>query len=126
MARAPASSSPAPAPSLSSRYAGIVIAFDQVGKRYRSLTGREVRALEEFTLELRRGEVFGLAGPNGAGKSTLIALLMGFLAPSEGTVRVEGLEPRRFIEAHGIGYLSELVNIPPAWRLRDALRRYAL
>jgi ABC-type multidrug transport system ATPase subunit len=103
-----------------------VIAFDHVGKRYRSLTGRRVRALEDFTLELRAGEVFGLAGPNGAGKSTLIALLMGFLAPTEGTVRIEGLEPRRFIETHGIGYLSELVNIPPAWRLRDALRRYAL
>jgi ABC-type multidrug transport system ATPase subunit len=103
-----------------------VIAFDQVGKRYRSLTGRQVRALEEFTLELHAGEVFGLAGPNGAGKSTLIALLMGFLAPSEGTVRIEGQEPRRFIETNGIGYLSELVNIPPAWRARDALRRYAL
>ncbi|MEO6528100.1 MAG: ABC transporter ATP-binding protein [Gemmatimonadaceae bacterium] len=103
-----------------------MISFVQVGKRYRSLTGRQVRALEEFTLELHAGEVFGLAGPNGAGKSTLIALLMGFLAPSEGTVRIEGMEPRRFIEAHGIGYLSELVNIPPTWRARDALRRYAL
>jgi ABC-type multidrug transport system ATPase subunit len=103
-----------------------VIAFDQLGKRYRSITGREVRALEDFTLELRAGEVFGLAGPNGAGKSTLISLLMGFLSPSEGTVHIEGLEPRRFIERHGIGYLSELVNIPPAWRTRVALQRYAL
>ena len=103
-----------------------MIAFDHVGKKYRSLTGRQVRALEDFTLDLRAGEVFGLAGPNGAGKSTLIALLMGFLAPSEGSVRIEGLEPRRFIETHGVGYLSELVNIPPAWRTRDALRRYAL
>jgi ABC-2 type transport system ATP-binding protein len=103
-----------------------VIAFDHVGKRYRSLTGREVRALEELTLELPRGEVFGLAGPNGAGKSTLIALLLGFLAPSEGSVRIDGQEPRRYIESHGIGYLSELVNIPPTWRAIDALRRYAL
>jgi ABC-type multidrug transport system ATPase subunit len=106
--------------------AAIVIAFHHVGKRYRSLTGRRVRALEDFTLELHAGEVFGLAGPNGAGKSTLIALMMGFLAPTEGTVRIEGLEPRRFIESHGIGYLSELVNIPPGWRTGDALRRYAL
>jgi ABC-type multidrug transport system ATPase subunit len=103
-----------------------VIAFDQVGKRYRSLTGREVRALEELTLEMTRGEVFGLAGPNGAGKSTMISLLLGFLAPSEGTVRIDGLEPRRYIEARGIGYLSELVSIPPTWRAIDALRRYAL
>jgi ABC-2 type transport system ATP-binding protein len=103
-----------------------VIAFDHVGKRYRSFTGREVRALDDLTLELNPGEVFGLAGPNGAGKTTLIALLLGFLGPSEGTVRIAGLEPRRFIEKHGVGYLSELVNIPPAWRTDEALRRYAL
>jgi len=103
-----------------------VIAFDHVGKRYRSFTGREVRALDDLTLELSPGEVFGLAGPNGAGKTTLIALLLGFLGPSEGTVRIAGLEPRRFIEKHGVGYLSELVNIPPGWRTDEALRRYAL
>ena len=103
-----------------------MIAFDHVGKRYRSFTGREVRALDDLTLELSPGEVFGLAGPNGAGKTTLIALLLGFLGPSEGTVRIAGLEPRRFIEKHGVGYLSELVNIPPAWRTDEALRRYAL
>ena len=103
-----------------------MIAFDHVGKRYRSFTGREVRALDDLTLELRAGEVFGLAGPNGAGKTTLIALLLGFLGPSEGTVRIGGLEPRRFIERHGVGYLSELVNIPPSWRVDEALRRYAL
>lgn len=70
--------------------------------------------------------MFGLAGPNGAGKSTLIALLLGFLGPTTGVVRIHGLAPRRFIEHHGIGYLSELVNIPPAWRVRQALHRYGL
>lgn len=83
-------------------------------------------ALDDFSLSLREGEVFGIAGPNGAGKSTLIALLLGYLAPTTGTVRIAGEEPRRFIERNGIGYLSELVNIPPAWRLEVALRRYAL
>ncbi|MDB4886126.1 MAG: transporter related protein [Gemmatimonadetes bacterium] len=103
-----------------------MISLHNVGKRYRSLLGREVRALEDFTLELHAGEVFGLAGPNGAGKSTLISLLLGFLAPSEGTVRIGGLEPRRYIERNGIGYLSELVNIPPTWRVHETLHRYAL
>jgi ABC-2 type transport system ATP-binding protein len=103
-----------------------VIVFDQVGKRYRSWNGREVRALEDFSLEIRPGEVLGLAGPNGAGKSTLIALLLGFIGPSAGTVRIGGLEPRRYVERNGVSYLSELVNIPPGWRVTDALRRYAL
>jgi ABC-2 type transport system ATP-binding protein len=103
-----------------------VIHFDRVGKRYRSWTGREVLALEDFSLDIQPGEVFGLAGPNGAGKSTLIALLLGFLGPSTGTVSIDGLAPRRYVERSGIGYLSELVNIPPAWRVVQALRRYAL
>lgn len=103
-----------------------MIQLQNVSKRYRSLLGREVRALENLTLELHAGEVFGLAGPNGAGKSTLISLLLGFLAPSEGTVRIMDMEPRRFIERHGVGYLSELVNIPPTWRVHEVLTRYAL
>jgi ABC-type multidrug transport system ATPase subunit len=103
-----------------------VIAFDNVGKRYRSLLGREVRALEDFSIELRAGEVFGLAGPNGAGKSTLISLLLGYLGPSEGTIRIAGLDPRRYVESHGISYLSELVNIPPGWRAEETLKRFAL
>jgi ABC-2 type transport system ATP-binding protein len=103
-----------------------VIIFDHVGKRYTSLTGKAVRALDDFSLELRQGEVFGLAGPNGAGKSTLISLLVGFLGPTEGTVRIAGQEPRHYVATHGVGYLSELVNIPPSWRVVSALRRYAL
>lgn len=101
-----------------------MIDFDHVGKRYRSWTGREVPALEEFTLRIAPGEVLGIAGPNGAGKSTLIALLLGFFGPSTGDVRIDGLAPRRYVERHGVGYLSELVNIPPAWRVTSALRRY--
>ncbi|MFL5618729.1 MAG: ABC transporter ATP-binding protein [Gemmatimonadaceae bacterium] len=103
-----------------------MIAFDHVGKRYRSLFGREVRALMDFSIELHAGEVIGLAGPNGAGKSTLISLLLGYLGPSEGTIRIAGQDPRRYVEAHGISYLSELVSIPPAWRTQEALERYAL
>jgi ABC-type multidrug transport system ATPase subunit len=103
-----------------------MIVFDHVAKRYTSWMGREVRALEDFTLEIHPGEVFGLAGPNGAGKSTLISLLLGFLGPSAGAVRIAGLDPRRYVERHGVSYLSELVNIPPTWRVTSALMRYGI
>ena len=72
------------------------------------------------------GEVIGLAGPNGAGKSTLIALMLGFMRPTRGRVRMGGVAPRGYIERHGIGYLSELVYVPTRWRTEHALRRYAL
>jgi ABC-2 type transport system ATP-binding protein len=52
-----------------------------------------VEALRDADLSVRRGEVFGLVGPNGAGKTTLIKGLVGALRPSEGEVRVMGLNP---------------------------------
>lgn len=103
-----------------------MIAFTALGKSYRSWMGREVRALTDFTLEIPQGEVFGLAGPNGAGKSTLISLMLGFLAPSEGETRIDGSDPREFVERNGVGYVSELINIPGGWRVAAALERYAI
>jgi ABC-2 type transport system ATP-binding protein len=101
------------------------VQLEGVGKTYRGLR-RRVQAVVDVTLDVRLGEVFGLAGPNGAGKSTLIALLLGFLKPTSGAIRIDGLAPRRFVERCGVGYLSELIVIPPRWRLEEALSRYAL
>ena len=107
--------------------AGTSCVFSGVGKTYRSLLGRrQVRAVEEFTLAIPTGGIFGIAGPNGAGKSTLINLLLGFIVPSAGTVTVGGLRPRAYIESRGVGYLSELVAIPPTWTVDGALHRYAV
>lgn len=103
-----------------------MIRFDGVSKTYRSLLGSPVAAVIDVTLTLNQGEVLGLAGPNGAGKSTLIGLLLGFMAPTSGRVTIGGLPPRTFIEEHGVGYLSELIAIPPAWLTENALKRFAL
>ncbi|MEJ7759104.1 MAG: ABC transporter ATP-binding protein [Gemmatimonadaceae bacterium] len=102
-----------------------MIEFDSVTKIYRSLLGRSVTAVEEFSLRVDEGEILGIAGPNGAGKSTLISLLLGYLEPTTGTVRIDGLRPRSYVERHGIGYLSELMSINPGWKADDALKRFA-
>ncbi len=69
--------------------------------------GRPIRALEDVSLEVREGEIFGFLGPNGAGKSTLIRLLLGFLHPTSGRASVLGLDiGRDSVEIRRrIGYL---------------------
>jgi ABC-2 type transport system ATP-binding protein len=66
-----------------------------------------VRALEDLTIEVHEGEIFGFLGPNGAGKSTTIRLLLGFLHPTTGRASVLGFDSARdsvAIRAR-IGYL---------------------
>jgi ABC-type multidrug transport system ATPase subunit len=103
-----------------------VIEFESATKIYRSLLGRSVTAVDDFSLRVAEGEVLGIAGPNGAGKSTLISLVLGYIRPTKGRVTIGGLEPRRYVEKNGIGYLSELMNINPNWTAESALRRFAV
>jgi ABC-type multidrug transport system ATPase subunit len=103
-----------------------VIEIAALGKTYRSLLGsRIVPALHDVTLGIGPGEVVGVAGPNGAGKSTLISLLLGFLEPTEGQVRIAGLGPRGYVERHGAAYVPELLSLPPRWTVDTTLKRYA-
>jgi ABC-2 type transport system ATP-binding protein len=50
------------------------------------------RALRDVSLDIRRGELFGILGPNGAGKTTLFSILSGRLAPTYGTARIANLD----------------------------------
>lgn len=103
-----------------------MIEFHSVYKRYSApFSGRTVTALAGLTLTVRRGEVLGIAGPNGAGKSTLISILLGYAQATAGHVLIDGQPPRAYIERHGIGYLSELVDVEPRWTVGDALERFA-
>src|SRR5256714_15258293 len=64
---------------------------EHLTKIYKDFWGRDkVRALDDLSLTINRGEVFGLLGPNGSGKSTTIKLLLGLIFPSRGTATVLG------------------------------------
>lgn len=68
-----------------------VVETEHLTKIYKDFWGRpKVRALDDLTLSIRRGEVFGLLGPNGSGKSTTIKLLLGLIFPTSGQARVLG------------------------------------
>lgn len=102
-----------------------MIEFNSATKIYKSLRGRSVTAVADFSLQVAEGEILGIAGPNGAGKSTLISLLLGYIRPTSGTVSIAGVAPRTYVEKHGIGYLSELMTINPTWTAESALVRFA-
>ncbi|MFY8149018.1 MAG: metal ABC transporter ATP-binding protein [Prochlorococcaceae cyanobacterium] len=71
-----------------------------------------VVALHGASLELRAGTICGLVGMNGAGKSTLFRALMGFIKPSYGNIRINGLSVRETQRRHAVAYVpqSEMVD----------------
>jgi len=65
------------------------IRIEGLSKVYPSKGG--VTAVEDVSLTIGRGEIFGLLGPNGAGKTTMVRIICGLIAPTAGTVYVDGL-----------------------------------
>jgi ABC-2 type transport system ATP-binding protein len=98
---------------------GTVVEVTGLSRRF----GRTV-ALDDVSLKVPRGLVFGLVGENGAGKTTLIKHLLGLLKARTGRVRVLGLDP--VTDPVGVlarvGYLSEDRDLPDWMRIGELLR----
>jgi ABC-2 type transport system ATP-binding protein len=88
---------------------------------------QDVTALEDCTLGVEQGEVFGLLGPNGAGKTTLLRLLLGFLRPTSGRATIDGLDCHRdSVRVHErVTYLPGDARLFRQMRGRDVLRFFA-
>ena len=83
----------------------------------RRATGGEVHALEDLSIAVHEGEIFGFLGPNGAGKSTTIRLLLGFIHPSAGSGQVLGLD----IVRDSVAIRSRVGYLPGGIALYDSL-----
>ncbi len=85
-----------------------VIQIRNLSKIYRDFWGRKkVRALNSLSLDIQKGEVFGLLGPNGSGKTTTLKLLLGLLFPTEGEINIFGKPASDVAKNERIGYLPE-------------------
>lgn len=86
-----------------------------------------VAALNDCTLSIQPGEVFGLLGPNGSGKTTLLRLLMGFLRATRGSVTIAGRDCYRdSVAVHaGVSYLPGDVRLVRGTRAKDVLAFFA-
>lgn len=87
-----------------------------VTKRYGATT-----ALDGLDLSLRGGEIVALLGPNGAGKSTAVRLLLGLAAPSSGTVRIFGRDPRDAWARTRVGAMLQVARVVEMLRVREHL-----
>ncbi len=102
------------------------ISARELSKTYASGFGQKrVQALEAFTLEVERGEIFGLLGPNGAGKTTLVKMLLGIVRPSSGTASLFGVSIREPRARRRIGFLPENHRFPDFLTAGETLDLYA-
>src|SRR5271157_943291 len=89
-------------------YTQTAVELRDVTKRY-----NEIVAVNNFSLSIGTGEIFGLLGPNGSGKSTTLKMLLGLVTPDKGDVTVLGLDVTKdAVEIKRLtGYVPEAANI---------------
>lgn len=72
----------------------IEIKLDNVGMTYHT-NGKDILALRDVTLDIRKGEFISLLGPSGCGKTTLLRIIANLLDNTAGTVLIEGMTPKK-------------------------------
>ena len=95
-----------------------VLNISSVSRRFGGL-----KAVDRVSFSVPRGEIMGLIGPNGSGKTTLLNVIMGRLAPSDGTIlkdgkRISGRTPEQICRL-GVASTFQLVRVPDALNARD-------
>jgi len=103
-----------------------VIQVRDLQKTFRNglLRQHKVEALQNVSLEIPKGRIYGLLGPNGAGKTTLIKILLGIVRKTSGVANVLGFTAGQIAARRQIGYLPENHRIPRHLTGNTALEYY--
>ena len=126
MTRAPAQPVVAQASSAPGAPRETVVAVQHLTKVFRDFWMRQrVKAVDDVSFEIYRGEIFGLLGPNGSGKSTTIKILLGLLHKTTGRVAVFNKPPSDVSIKTRIGYLPEESYLYQFLNARETLDYYA-
>ena len=97
----------------------VIIQTNNLNKTYRPAFARTGKiALHGLTIDVRRGEIFGLVGPNGSGKTTTLKTLLGLIKPTGGSVEIFGRGPR------DVAVKQRIVFLPDGPYFYDHLNSY--
>ena len=104
----------------------VTIETQNLEKVFRARHG-EVRAVDRVTLQVRRGETYGLIGPDGAGKTTTTRVLLGLLSRTAGESRILGLDSMRDTYAirERVGYIAQQFALPADLTVMENMRFFA-
>ena len=86
---------------------------------------KQVRAVHNLSLSIKRGEVVALLGPNGAGKTTTIDMILGLGSPDAGSIEVCGMTPRRAIEHGKVSAMMQTGGLLPNITVRETVKLIA-
>lgn len=103
-----------------------VVLVERLEKIYREGFPRriETAALCDVSFSIPAGSIFALLGPNGAGKSTTIHLMLGFIAPTSGSIRLFGHPPTSSLSRRSLGFLPEIFAFDRFATGRGLLERF--
>ena len=98
------------------------VTINSLVKRYGSLL-----AVDNVSLSIKEGEIFGIIGPNGAGKTTTVECISGLRTPDSGSISVYGLSPQRDRDKirEFVGVQLQESAMPPRLRVGEALELFA-
>lgn len=102
----------------------IIITTNQLVKRFRA---DSPAAVDGVSLQINRGEVYGVIGPDGAGKTTLTRVIMGLLSRTAGESAVLGYDSMRrpFEIRERVGYVAQQFSLPPELTVLENMRFFA-